>query len=153
VRFLIDHEQTGMSHIVNNGGDVVPSITLDRYLEEARISRVDLLKIDVEGYELVALRGAKHSLETQAVRAIYFEYFEKWLTRVQPPRELLEFLQSLKYEVCFCRPHDIQHRGGATRTIREGFPGHGVPLLPASGHPLPEMTDLLAVPRVNLVPR
>jgi len=151
VSFFIDHKQTGASHISDDASNQVASITLDDYLERAGISRVELLKMDVEGYELVALRGAKRSLKTQAIQAIYFEYFEKWLMRVSQPCELLEFLQTLDYEVCFCREGDVRPRGGATHTIRDGLPGHGVPLLPIRGHPLPEMTDLLAVPRNNLV--
>lgn len=37
--------------------------TLDAYLEGARIDRVDLMKIDVDGYEGQVLRGAKRMLE------------------------------------------------------------------------------------------
>ena len=153
VSFLIDHNQTGASHIADDAPNQVASVTLDDYLVRAGINRVELLKMDVEGYELVALRGAKRSLETQAIQAVYFEYFEKWLVRVSPPHELLEFLQSFHYEVCFCRPCDIRPRGTATHTIRDGLPGRGVQLLPVRGHTLPEMTDLLAVPEENLVGR
>lgn len=151
VSFFIDHKQTGASHIADNAPNQVASVTLDDYLEGAGIHRVELLKIDVEGYELVALRGAKRSLERQAIQAVYFEYFEKWLVRVGPPGELLEFLGSLGYQVCFCRSCDHGPRGGASHTIGAGLPGHGIPLLPVTGHRLPEMTDLLAVPKENLV--
>jgi FkbM family methyltransferase len=151
VSFLIDTNQTGASHIADDAPDQVATVTLDDYLERAGINRVELLKMDVEGYELVALRGARRNLETQAIQAVYFEYFEKWLVRVSLPQELLEFLQSLEYEICFCRVGDIKPRGGATHTIRDGLPGYGVSLLPIRGHPLPEMTDLLAVPRRALV--
>lgn len=151
VSFLIDHNQTGASHISQNGGEQVQAVTLDRYLAQERIERVDLLKLDVEGYELAALRGATQGLESRTIRAVYFEYFEKWLIRVQPPQELLEFLNSLDYQVCFCRAADIKSRGGATHTISASLPGQGILLLPISGHTLPAMTDLLAVPKENLV--
>ena len=150
VSFLVEDLQTGASHIVANGGEQVAAITLDQYAAEQGLGRIDLLKLDVEGYELVALHGARRCLESHSIRAIYFEYFEKWLMRVQPPRDLIDFLQSLEYEVCFCRSGDIAQRGGATHSIREGMPGHGVPLLPVGGHGLPKMTDLLAVPKSNL---
>ena len=151
VRFLFDDRQSGASHIADDSPNEAKATTIDHYLQEETIARVDLLKLDVEGFELVALRGARRSLETKVIRAVYFEYFEKWLSRVQPPRDILDFLNALGYEVCFCRPHEIAARGGATHTIRESRSGHGLPLLPVFGHPLPEMTDLLAIPVEDLV--
>jgi FkbM family methyltransferase len=152
VSFEVNPGQTGASHIVESGGETVRSVTLDQYLARARIDRIDLLKLDIEGYELAALRGARHALESKAIHAVYFEYFEKYLIRVRPPAELIEFLQSMGYEVCFCRPCDIDPRGRATHTIRPGLPGQGIALLPVRGHRMPEMTDLLAVPAANLAP-
>jgi FkbM family methyltransferase len=150
VSFKIDQNQTGASHIADNGQEQVVSLSLDRYLTDTKISHVALMKMDVEGHELLVLRGAKQSLKSRLVQAIYFEYFEKCLMRLQPPHELVEFLQELDYEVCFCRPCDINPRGGATHTIRDGLPGNGLSLLPTKGHVLPTMTDLLAVPKENL---
>lgn len=150
VSFLFNHAQTGSSHIVDSGGDQVPSIRLDDYLMENDIKQVSLLKIDVEGHEIAVLAGAKANLETRRVQAIYFEYFEKYLTRVEGSAKPLELLASLDYQVCFCRQHDLQARGGGSHTIREGLAGHGMPLLPVAGHVMPPMTDLLAVPRENL---
>jgi FkbM family methyltransferase len=151
VLFDINEEQTGASHIVEGDGIPVPSIKIDTYIKQEHLDRVDLLKLDIEGYELTALCGAEDSLKTRCIRAIYFEYFEKWLMRVAPPSKLLEFLDSLAYEVCFCRLCDIKGQGAAqTLTLKPGLPGHGLPLLPAKGRKVPAMTDLLAVPRENL---
>jgi FkbM family methyltransferase len=151
VPFLIDHTQTGASHIADAADARVASVTVDRYLEEAGIDRVALMKVDVEGHELSVLRGASRSLEARSIRAVYFEYFEKWLRRVQPPSDLIDYLDALDYGVCFCREADVSARGGASHTICPNAPGHGTSLLPIGEHRLPEMTDLLAVPKENLV--
>ena len=151
VGFDVAEEQTGRSHIDPAGALKTPCITLDGYMQRQGIETVDLLKLDVEGYELSALRGASDALARRAIDAVYFEYFEKYLVRVGPPRELIEFLDGHGYEVCFCRLWDLDHVGAATHTLAEGLPGHGLPLLPVRGHVPPAMTDLLAVPKDRLV--
>jgi FkbM family methyltransferase len=40
----------------------VPTTTIDRYLEERQLERVDLIKMDVEGAELLVLDGARELL-------------------------------------------------------------------------------------------
>ena len=127
VSFLVDDRQSGASHITERGGVRVPSITIDCYLQRANIDFVDLMKMDIEGYELSAIRGAQASLQARRIRAIYFEYFEKYLVRVGPPSELLTLLDELNYEVCFCRENDLAARGGASYTIRSDLTGKGLP--------------------------
>jgi FkbM family methyltransferase len=151
IRFHVQEYQTGGSHIVEDGGVPIRSIKLDTYLKDKCLNRVELLKLDIEGYELAALRGAEHALRTRCIKAIYFEYFEKYLVRVGPPAKLIEFLDSLSYEVCLCRQCDFAGQGVAPAfTLKDGLPGHGLPLLPIKGRRVPAMTDLLAVPRESL---
>ena len=146
--FEVQSEQTGASHITESGGIRIRSIKLDTYLRDTGVDHVDLLKLDIEGYELNALRGAECALRDRRIRAIYFEYFEKFLVRVAPPSRLIEFLDALSYEVCFCRESDLIQQGAAPKsTVREGLPGHGLPLIPIAGRQVPAMTDLLAIPR------
>lgn len=49
-------------------------ITLDGYCAEHRIERIDLLKLDVEGGELAALRGARRLRDEHRIRMIQFEF-------------------------------------------------------------------------------
>lgn len=150
VSFAVDAGQTGASYIVSDGGERIPSVTIDNYLDRENISLVNLMKMDIEGYELAAVRGAARSLQSRRIQAVYFEYFEKWLIRVAPPQDLLAAFDSLGYEVCFCRECDIAARGGKSHTLRQGLPGHGIALRPVKGHSMPAMTDLLALPKENL---
>ena len=152
IDFEVKSEQSGASHITNNGGVPIRSVRLDSYLKEKAVDCVDLLKLDIEGYELTALRGVERALKNRHIKAIYFEYFEKYLVRVAPPSELITFLDSAGYEVCFCREGDFAQQNGAARfTVREGLPGHELPLIPIAGRQVPAMTDLLAIPKENLV--
>jgi FkbM family methyltransferase len=81
-----DGDNLGASHIV--AGNVsrrairVPSLRLQRILEEAGVSRVDALKIDVEGYEDRVLTGFfKDAPPSLWPRAVVIEHLSKgeWL--------------------------------------------------------------------------
>jgi FkbM family methyltransferase len=150
VLFDVDPGQTGRSHITEVGGGPVSSIKLDDYIIAAQLERIDFVKLDIEGYELAALRGAERALRNRTIKAVYFEYFEKCLVRVAPPSVLIEYLESLGFEVCFCRQCDFETRGTPTLTLKKGLPGHGLPLLAVRGYRPPAMTDLLAVPKEHL---
>lgn len=51
----------------------VPVITLDTYCLENGIDYIDILKIDVEGYEPYVIRGCKQLLENKKIGIIIFE--------------------------------------------------------------------------------
>jgi len=46
---------------------------LDSFVSEHSISRIDLLKIDTQGFEVDVLRGARKSFEAGIVRAVLTE--------------------------------------------------------------------------------
>ena len=48
--------------------------TLDEILDMRGVEIVDMLKMDIEGNELFALRGAAQSLKTHRIRALTFEF-------------------------------------------------------------------------------
>ncbi len=52
----------------------VRSVTIDSVVEERGIERIDLLKMDIEGHELHALKGAARILGRRGVAAIEFEF-------------------------------------------------------------------------------
>ena len=54
----------------------VPVGSIDEYCMQRGIDRIDLLKIDVEGFELKVLQGAKRMLAEQRIDVIQFEFNE-----------------------------------------------------------------------------
>lgn len=62
-------------------GRSVPVRTLDECVHEWGIDRIDLLKVDVEGYEPEVFAGAARTLAEGRVRAILCEFNAHWLAR------------------------------------------------------------------------
>src|SRR5947209_6394987 len=58
----------------------VRSQTLDRLVAEAGLSRVDMVKVDVEGFEAAVFRGAKGMLTGPAPPILIFEFLD-WAER------------------------------------------------------------------------
>jgi FkbM family methyltransferase len=105
------------SHISNNKGThpdaanqqsiYVPITTLDEYCKAEKISRLDLLKIDAEGYELNILRGAKKCL--RGLKPLVVLEFNSWfMTQVQQiePATVLDELFSVFASVSAIREQD-----------------------------------------------
>ena len=59
----------------------VPMTTLDQYCIDAGIHSIDFLKIDVEGFELDVLKGAKAILSKKKIQCIQFEFNEMMALR------------------------------------------------------------------------
>ncbi len=77
---------------------------LDDFVKKERVSHIDLLKIDTEGFELPVLRGAEELLEKQAVSTIICEAgFMRTNTRNTYFGDINDFLESKGYalfEIC-----------------------------------------------------
>jgi FkbM family methyltransferase len=139
-------QHTGESHVTSEGdGTCVKSIVLDNYVQTRGLSEIAMLKMDVEGFELAALRGLSSTLRDRKVGAIYFEYCQRWLQRHHEPSDLLAFLKDVGYQCFFCREADLKRLGGSTHKLAPDSGGE-VMLATVEGHVLPEATDLLALP-------
>lgn len=56
----------------------VPVVTLDEEIAARGWERIDLLKIDAEGYDMRVLLGAKNLLAQQRIGLLQFEYNRSW---------------------------------------------------------------------------
>lgn len=77
--------------------------TIDRYVERNGIARLDLIKADIEGWEMRMLQGARNTLVTLKP-ALVLEAVDAYLIRAGDSRsELWRFLSGLGY-----RPHLLE---------------------------------------------
>ena len=51
----------------------IPVITIDDYAINNDIDKIDILKMDIQGAELIALKGAKNLLDKKSIKLIYLE--------------------------------------------------------------------------------
>jgi hypothetical protein len=58
----------------NNGTEKISITTLDRFVEENKLERVDFIKADIEGAERDMLRGSSHVLKTFAPKLAICTY-------------------------------------------------------------------------------
>jgi FkbM family methyltransferase len=59
--------------VVNSDAERVRSVCLDRFCRDRSIDHVDLLKLDVQGHEHSALKGAEHLIKAGRVGTIFME--------------------------------------------------------------------------------
>jgi FkbM family methyltransferase len=75
--------------------------TLDGYAERQRIERVDFVKCDVEGAELLVLRGGEHTVR-RFLPLLHLEVCRAWSGDFAArPTDVVTFLQALGYRT-FC---------------------------------------------------
>ena len=77
-------------------GNPVTVKTLDELLIE--LKEIRLLKIDVEGYELMVFQGATDVLKR--VQFVYFELWDKLTVKYKySPRDIIQLLEGLKFKI------------------------------------------------------
>ncbi|MBL9202267.1 MAG: FkbM family methyltransferase [Opitutaceae bacterium] len=88
----------------------VPLTRLGDYLAAQHIARIDLLKLDVEGHELAALRGLGDQLTPGHVDAIQFEYGGAALDAGTTLRDLYRLLESRGFVLAKLFPRALELR-------------------------------------------
>jgi FkbM family methyltransferase len=68
---------------------------LDDIVEQAEVSKVDLIKMDIQGSELEAIQGSRNVIEKHKP-TLLIEVHRRWYWE---PEELLTFLENLGYEI------------------------------------------------------
>lgn len=91
----------------------VPVITLDHLIDNSlnligkRIDRVNLMKIDVEGYEMKVLEGARKSLEKGLISKVVIEVHIDQVSTAELVKYLIQFGYTLDKAIRFSNVKDI----------------------------------------------
>ncbi len=77
----------------------VETITLDSVIENYDLAYIDFIKMDIEGHELDALKGATKSLEERKIKALSFEFGSGNINSRTFFRDFWNLLYPLKYRI------------------------------------------------------
>lgn len=87
-----------MNNHANAREEIIRIDTLDHYCKTNSISKIDLLKIDTEGFEINVLKGAEQMLQSGRISFVYCETgFQNTNKRNTYFPELTEFLATQDY--------------------------------------------------------
>ncbi len=101
---LYDGSATGASaHL-----EVVDTTTVDRYVADQGIHRIDLVKIDTEGHDFRVLRGAEQCLRAQRVSLVQFEYNHRWVYARHFLKDVFDLLVPLGYRIGKVTPRGVE---------------------------------------------
>ena len=110
-RLAVDPGHRSGARVDVTGGVEVEAARLDDLLPDAV---VDVLKIDVEGGEPLVLRGARNLIERSPGLVAVVEFRDAQHVSGQGPLDVLDFYESLGFELCLLR------RSGALQPATAG---------------------------------
>jgi FkbM family methyltransferase len=101
----------------------VPVVQLDEFFSPGR--QIDFIKLDIQGFELQALRGARRILSENSDIKLLFEYWPYGLQRAgTDPAALLQFLEELGFELTVLNKYarsEIRKLGGGINNYTNIF--------------------------------
>lgn len=104
--FRVDPNNLGMNRILNaveaeqySDFTTIETDTLDSVIAANNISKIDVVKIDIEGYEVHALRGARQMLASFKPKLFIEVGYSRLLKNGTSPNEMISFLNEFGYRV------------------------------------------------------
>ena len=98
-RYYMHGEGSGIVPVKDARKIMVGTTSLDNFMAKEALERVDLINMDCEGAELLALQGGKETLRQHAPR-ILCEIHHAYLSQLgQSVHDIVEYLRGLGFEV------------------------------------------------------
>jgi FkbM family methyltransferase len=119
------HKDSGLNTLVNDQPrtpdltgqtETVTVETIDNFCRDHAIERINILKMDVQGWELEVLRGANTMISRNAIQFVIAEVgFRRSDTDMQHFAELNDFMQASRFD--FCGFYDTFRYGPAKQFV------------------------------------
>jgi len=95
-----------INELADSNFEIVKIVPLDRFVADNSIDKIDLIKIDVEGYELKVLKGANEILRKH--RPLLFIEFDNYNLTQQndSAKELIAYLKEFNYKISHAETGD-----------------------------------------------
>ncbi|MDQ4142587.1 MAG: FkbM family methyltransferase [Actinomycetota bacterium] len=112
ITFYEEPEAGGRSSSVRDWGTSakrreVKVVTIDALMDDLGWERVNLLKIDTEGYDASVMFGSANALKCQKIDLVQFEYNRPWREAGNTLGGVIRFLDDAGYDVFVLRPHGL----------------------------------------------
>jgi FkbM family methyltransferase len=108
----VDADNQGLASLVASGNEqltstlAVPTATLDDFVAERGITRIDFIKMDIQGAEILLLEGAQRTLSTLRPELVLEVSPQDMAGIGKNSRDLLEAI-----EACGYRVHELRSNG------------------------------------------
>ena len=90
--------------ILNKKDSIIKKIriktsTIDRFVKQRKIKKIDLLKIDTEGHELEILKGAKKTIKDNKIRYLLIELHHSKMYKNYSKKKIESFLKKNNFHL------------------------------------------------------
>ena len=107
VRRISLQEESVINSLLNNPeegkSEEIKVITIDDYIDKKSIGEINLLKIDVEGYEEKVIKGAEKSFKKRVIELVLlesnFQSYKKGLNQ-SDFKDNMELMHDLGFNLC-----------------------------------------------------
>ena len=71
----------------------VPTLTLDTFVKRKKIKSIDILKVDIDGFEYEFLQGARNTIKKNTIKVILIEVNDKKKNYIKKEKKIINFLK------------------------------------------------------------
>ena len=129
VEFFVDTASPGSGansvyqhyYLRGAGRQTVAQTTIDEIAKAQGLARVNFIKLDIEGSELEALKGARGLIGDGLVDFIQMEYNQTWIAARVSLHDVFEFFEPYQYQLYKVIPRGLLRMGSYHYTLDDFY--------------------------------